>query len=82
MLNKLRFTLCEIDKAVFIKHKGDEHLIVGVSTDDSSIAGTPKMVKWFKTEIAKHYEITDLGAMSFLDSESNMIMPLKPLPST
>lgn len=66
MLKKLGFTLCNADKAVFIKHEGDEHLVVGVSTDDSSVAGTPKMVKWFKTEIAKHYEITDLGAMNFL----------------
>ena len=42
------------------------HLIVGVSTVNSSVVGTPKMVNWFETKIVKHYEITSLGAVNTL----------------
>ena len=66
MVMKMGFMLCNADKAVFIKHDCDEHLIIGILTDNSSITGMPKLVTWFRTEIMKYYKITDLGDMKFL----------------
>lgn len=66
MTTKMGMICCNADKAVFYKHDGSKHLVVGVSTDDSSIAGTTDMIEWFKAEIAKHYEINDLGEISYL----------------
>lgn len=67
MVAKMGFVCCNADKGVFYKHSGDDHILVGISVDDSSIAGSSlRVVEDFKAEVRKYYEITDLGDISFL----------------
>lgn len=66
MTVRMEMICCNADKAVFYKHNDSKYLMVGVSTNDSMIAGTPNMIDWFKAEIAKHYKIKDLGEISYL----------------
>jgi hypothetical protein len=69
MVDKLGFTVCEVDHGVFIKHDTDrdEHLIITVATDDMDIvANTDTVACQFKKDISCYYGITDLGDTHFL----------------
>ena len=64
---ELGFVRSDVDHSVFIRKRGAEILVVPVSTDDMTVAGTPlAAVERFKKEMAERYEITDLGEISWL----------------
>ena len=67
MVEKLGFTCCGADRGVFYKHAADSRIIVGISVDNSSIAGSSlEVIEKFNSKISKHYDITDLGDIHFL----------------
>ena len=65
-LEKLGFTKCPLEHAVYTKREGDESLIIGVYVDDLIITGTSvaNIVK-FKNEMSREFEMSDLGKLSY-----------------
>ena len=64
IMMKLRLARCDIDQAVFLRRETGRLIIVLVHVDDCTIAATSIfLIKNFKSEIAKHVEITDLGEL-------------------
>ena len=54
------------DHSVFHKKTGDEHTIVAVATDDMAVTSKRKVdAERFKSEIKKHWEITDHGPIKW-----------------
>jgi len=67
LVDKLGFTQCTVDQAVFFRRHGDEHSIVVVHVDDCTIAmRTVKELAEFKCQICEHVEITDLSELHWL----------------
>ena len=67
VLTELGFTQTFSDAGVYVYQqcKGDGPLIVILYIDDIAIMGSSlKSVKQLKSDLAKHYEITDLGEIS------------------
>ena len=61
---KLRFTCSKINRSVFIHHLTTERedLVIAVATNDMAItSNSDQAVTWFKNEIKRVYEITNLG---------------------
>ena len=66
-MTKLRLARCDIDQAVFFRRETRRSIIVLVHIDDCTIAATSIfLIKNFKSEIAKHVKITDLGELHWL----------------
>jgi hypothetical protein len=68
---KLGFEKSSIDHSMFWKHKGEQHTIIAVATDDMVIASKriADIIK-FKLDITKHFDITDSGEVKwFLNFE-------------
>jgi hypothetical protein len=66
-MEKLGFLRCEVDQAVFFRRGKEKLIIVLVHVDDCSIVATSlSLVTGFKTEIAKHVDITDLGSLHWI----------------
>ena len=64
---ELGFTRSDVDHSVFIRKRGDETLIIPISTDDMVIAASkPSAVANFKIEICRYFDITDLGKIKWL----------------
>jgi len=67
MMTHLRFSRCDVDMAVFYKREGDGTIIVLVHVDDCTIAASAvSLIVDFKTRIAEHVEITNLGELHWL----------------
>ena len=67
IMEKLGFLRCEVDQAVFFKQGKGRLIVVLVHVDDCSIvANSSSLVTGFKTEIAKHVNITDLGDLHWI----------------
>ena len=67
IMEKLGFLRCEVDQAVFFRRGKGKLIIVLVHVDDCTIvANTPSLVTGFKSEIAKHVDITDLGDLHWI----------------
>lgn len=67
MVSKLGFTCYGTDRGVFYNHNNEECVTVGISVDDSLVVGSLLMViKKFKSNTSKHYDISDLGNIHFL----------------
>ena len=69
IMSKLGFERCESDQAVFYRRSKavDMLIVVLVHADDCTIAGKSQvLVEWFKVEIAKYVEITDMGALHWI----------------
>jgi len=65
-MEKLGFSQCEVDQAVFLRRAGKKLIIVLVHVDDCTIiANAQPLITQFKIEIAKHVDITDLGDLSW-----------------
>jgi hypothetical protein len=68
LLNDLGFNRSAIDHSIFYRQNIDEHVVVAVATDDMAVPVTSKQAKdatKFKSEISKHWEITDHGPISW-----------------
>lgn len=51
----------------YFKHTSDEHTIIMVSVDDMAVTlKHPQHIILFKDELQKHFEILDLGALTWL----------------
>jgi len=67
IMEKLGFKRCQVDQAVFFRRGGKKLIIVLVHVDDCTItANTTSLITGFKTEIAKHVDITDLGDLHWI----------------
>ena len=61
------FCRCDVDQAVFFKKNQHNLTIVVVHVDDCTIAASsPALIFDFKTHLAQHVEITDLGELHWL----------------
>ena len=66
-MEKLGFSQCEVDQAVFLRRAGKKLIIVLVHVDDCTIiANAQPLITQFKIEIAKHVDITDLGDLHWI----------------
>lgn len=64
---KARFTRSQIDRAVYFKQIEDEHTIITVSIDDMAVTSKHlEHIEKFKHQLHKHFEITDLGELTWL----------------
>ena len=67
IMEKLGFKRCEVDQAVFFRWEKGKLIIVLVHVDDCSIVANSKpLIMGFKTEIAKHVDITNLGDLHWI----------------
>jgi Reverse transcriptase (RNA-dependent DNA polymerase) len=61
------FTRSQIDQAVYFKQIEDEHTVITVSVDDMAVTSKHlKHIEKFKHQLCKHFEITDLGELTWL----------------
>ncbi|GBE86172.1 hypothetical protein SCP_0900490 [Sparassis crispa] len=67
-LDEMGLSRSLVDHCVFYLDEDDDSvtLIIALSVDDTTIAGTNNAVLWFKTEISKRFEMTDLGEMHWI----------------
>ena len=67
LVKNLRFKLCEVDQAVFVKWSEKTLVIIVVHVDDCTIAAsTLSLIDELKMQIRKHVEITDLSKLHWL----------------
>jgi hypothetical protein len=65
-IDKMKFTRSATDHSVFFRH-GPNSVVVAVSTDDMLVAAsTITAVADFKSQLASHYELTNLGEIRWL----------------
>jgi hypothetical protein len=65
-LKELGFKKSAIDHSVFYRRAGEEHTIVAVATDDMALTSKQKAdAERFKSDIRKHWEITDHGPIQW-----------------
>jgi hypothetical protein len=65
-MKEMGYKRSQIDHSVFHKKAGDEHTIVAVATDDMAVTSKRKAdAERFKSEIKKHWEITDHGPIKW-----------------
>ena len=66
MLGELGFQWCAIEHVLYTWRWGKEELVVGVYVDDLIIIGArTEDINSFKREMAAHFRISDLGALSY-----------------
>ena len=93
IMTKLGFARCESDQVVFYRRSEAVNLliVVLVHVDDCTIVGkTLELVEWFKTEIKKYVEITNMGALHWIlgievhhiREEHKLLLSQKALPLT
>lgn len=64
---RLRMEVCEVDQAVFFRVEGTELIIIVAHVDDLTIAtSSPKLMLEVKSELCKAFEVSDLGALSWI----------------
>ena len=67
IMEKLGFSRCEVDQAVFYWRGEGKLMIVLVHVDDCTIvANAQPLIMHFKIKIAKHVKITDLGDLHWI----------------
>jgi hypothetical protein len=65
-MKEMGYKCSRIDHSVFYKKIADKHTIVAVATDDMAITSKRKAnAERFKSEIQKHWEITDHGPIKW-----------------
>ena len=65
-IKELGFERSAIDHSVYYHHKGEEHTIVAVATDDMALTlKRAEDAQCFKTEIKRFWEITDHGPIKW-----------------
>lgn len=64
-LEKLGFTKCPYEHAVYTKKEGTESLIIGVYVDDLLVTGTSlSTIVKFKQQMSREFDMSDLGKLS------------------
>jgi len=64
---KIGFTHSQVDQAVFYKCSNNEHMVITVSVDDMAVTSQHLAhIMHFKTQLREHFEITDLGELTWL----------------
>ena len=67
LCDRMGFSQCEVDQAVFFRHEDGSFMIVVIHVDDCSLtAKTLKVIADFKEELGRHVEVTDLGELHWL----------------
>ena len=66
VLVSLGLVRCSVDHGIFYMRKDDSTLVLSVSVDDLGITGTKDLTGWFKKEISKHFDMTDLGPLRWI----------------
>lgn len=65
-LIKLGFTKCPFEHAVYVKHEGNEVLIIGVYVDDLLATGTNIAgIAQFKKQMNTEFEMSDMGQLAY-----------------
>ena len=65
-MKELGYKRSRVDHSVFYKKTEDEHTIIAVATDDMAVTSKRKAdAEKFKSEIKKHWEITDHGPIKW-----------------
>ena len=65
-LGELGFTWCTTEHALYTWQQGKEELIVDVYVDDLIVTGAhAEDIDIFKREMAAHFRMSDLGALSY-----------------
>ena len=65
-LIRLGFTKCPFEHAVYIKHKRNEALIIGVYVDDLLITGSSiSNIAKFKDQMNQEFDMSDLGKLAY-----------------
>jgi hypothetical protein len=61
------YSVSHADEAIFYKFNGDDYTIVAAATDDFTIIGnSTESTSLIKKQLSKHFEITDMGDISWL----------------
>ena len=67
LIKSLRFKLCEVNQAIFIKQGNKTIIIIIVHVDNCTIATSSlSLIVKLKAQIRKHVEITNLGKLHWL----------------
>jgi hypothetical protein len=70
-------TQSKCDSCLFLKRQGEEELAVPTHVDDLTIAGTKKMVNWFKSNIGAHLEVKLGGELKWILGMRVTVDPVK-----
>ena len=66
MLGELGFTRCTTKHALYMRRRGKEELVVDMYVDDLIVTGTrTEDINNFKCEMATHFRMSDLSALSY-----------------
>jgi hypothetical protein len=64
---KMGFSRSQVDQAVYYYRKTDKHMVITISVDDMAVTSKYRHdIEWFKAELQKYFEISDLGELSWL----------------
>ena len=62
----LGFQKSQYELTLYLKHQGTNILVISLYVDDMSVTGSNvEEINWFKLEMKKVFEMTDLGLMSY-----------------
>ena len=65
-VENLEFKRSKADHSVFFQKQGEEHTVVAVATDDMAVTSKRGIdIQKFKSEIKKHWEITNNGSINW-----------------
>lgn len=66
VLKEMRFEKCTKEPSVYCKTEGGDVLIIAIYVDDLFVTGTSlKMIRQFKEEMSKKFEMSDLGKLTY-----------------
>ena len=66
VLKEMRFDKCTKEPSVYRKTEGGDVLIIGIYVDDLFVTETSlKVIKHFKEEMSKKFEMSDLGKLTY-----------------
>jgi hypothetical protein len=65
---KMGFSRSQIDQAVYYYRRTDKHMVITISVDDMAVTSKYQWcdIEWFKAELQKYFEISDLGELNWL----------------
>ncbi|XP_013616892.1 PREDICTED: uncharacterized mitochondrial protein AtMg00810-like [Brassica oleracea var. oleracea] len=66
VLKEMRFEKCMKEPSVYCKTEGGDLLIIAIYVDDLFVTGTSlKVIRQFKEEMSKKFEMSDLGKLTY-----------------
>ena len=65
-LGEFGFQRCETEHALYMRRRGKEELVVSMCVDDLIVTGLrAEDIDSFKREMATHFQMSDLGTLSY-----------------